>query len=70
MFHFWALKICVTTADVRHSSARDLNISTPSKVSMDKSKKRKGSEENRTLNATWADSFFIHKINVKNDTLL
>lgn len=41
-------------ADCTHLSS----FLTPGRPTMDKCKKRKNSEENRTFNATWADSFY------------
>lgn len=49
-----SLKICVTTANMRHPPARDLLcFSTPGRPTM----KIKVSEENRMFNAMWTDSF-------------
>lgn len=50
--------------------ARYLSFSTLSKLTMDESKKRKVSGENRMLNATWVDSFFILSIKVKKQYML
>ena len=53
-----SLKICVTTTNVQHPLARNLlSFSTPGRPTMDKSKKRKVSEENRTFNSTTYASF-------------
>lgn len=57
MFNFGAPIICVTTADVHQPLAQELNFSAPGKLTMDKAKKINVSEENRTLNDTWVDSF-------------
>lgn len=47
--------------DLRHCApqppASDLDFSIPGKLTMKKSKRRKASENNRTINATWVDSF-------------
>lgn len=54
MLHFLSIIINVTTI----GSGRDfLNFLTPGRPTMDKSKKRKVSEENKMFNDTWADSF-------------
>lgn len=44
--------------NVRQQPAREFNVSSRGKVTMDTSKKIKVSEEDRTCNATWAEVFF------------
>lgn len=60
----------ILTADARDPPARHFNVSSRGKLTVDTSKERKVSKENRTFNASWADSFFIHSIAVKHECVL